>query len=82
VLGGQRQASTSKVSVPAGIAKVQFTREGSLPAYYSINESGFDRNPPTSEISQGLEVIHEFLDAKGNVTRRSRWARSSGCACV
>ena len=52
VLGGQRQASTSKVSVPAGIASVQFTREGSLPAYYSVNESGFDRNPPASEITR------------------------------
>ncbi|MGA3328248.1 MAG: alpha-2-macroglobulin family protein, partial [Terriglobia bacterium] len=70
VLGGQRQASTSKVSVPVGIAKVQFTREGSLTAYYSLNESGFDRNPPTSEISQGLEVIHEFLDANSNVTTK------------
>ena len=68
VLGGQRQAVTTKVNVPAGTANVQFTREGSLPAYYSINESGFDRNPPASEVSQGIEVIHEFLDANGNVT--------------
>jgi uncharacterized protein YfaS (alpha-2-macroglobulin family) len=66
-IGGQRQASTSKVSVPAGIAGVQFTREGTLPAYYSVSESGFDRNPPASEISRDLEVIHEFLDAKGSV---------------
>jgi hypothetical protein len=56
--------------VPAGIANVQFTKEGSLPAYYSISESGFDRNPPTAEISQGLEVIHEFLDAKGSVVTK------------
>jgi uncharacterized protein YfaS (alpha-2-macroglobulin family) len=68
VLGGQRQAATTKVSVPVGTANVQFTREGSLPAYYSINESGFDRNPPASEVSEGIEVIHEFLDANGNVT--------------
>ena len=67
VLGGQRQASTSKVSVPVGSASVQFTREGSPMAYYSIDESGFDRNPPASDISRDLEVIHEFLDAKGNV---------------
>ena len=67
VVGGQRQASTSKASVPVGVANVQFTREGSIAAYYSINESGFDRKPPTSEISRDLEVIHEFLDMKGNV---------------
>ena len=70
VIGGQRQASTSRVSVPAGITSVQFTREGSLPAYYSLNESGFDRNPPASEVSQGIELIHEFLDANGNVTTK------------
>jgi uncharacterized protein YfaS (alpha-2-macroglobulin family) len=67
VLGGKPQASTSKVSVPAGIASVQFTREGSLTAYYSVNESGFDRNPPAAEISRDIEVIHEFLDMRGNV---------------
>jgi hypothetical protein len=67
VVGGQRLASTSKASVPAGAANVQFTREGSITAYYAISESGFDRNPPTTEISRDLEVIHEFLDMKGNV---------------
>jgi hypothetical protein len=72
VLRGVRQASTSKVNVPAGTPNVQFTRDGSLPAYYSVNESGFDRNPPTSEVNQGLEVIHEFLDLNGNVTTRVR----------
>jgi uncharacterized protein YfaS (alpha-2-macroglobulin family) len=70
VLGGQRQPSTSKVSVPLGAASVGFTREGSLPAYYSIGESGFDRNPPAAEITRELEVIHEFLDMKGNVTAK------------
>jgi len=71
VIGGQRQASTSKVSVPAG-ANVQFTREGSLPAYYSVSESGFDRNPPAAGIQRNLEVIHEFLDMKGNVIAQVR----------
>ena len=68
VLRGQRQTATSKVSVPPGVSNVEFTREGAVPAYYSINESGFDRNPPASEVNQGLEIIHEFLDANGNVT--------------
>jgi alpha-2-macroglobulin len=72
VLGGKPQPSTSKVSVPPGIANVQFTREGSLAAYYSISESGFDRNPLPSEINAGLEVIHEFLDRKGNLTTKVR----------
>ena len=68
VLRGQRQTATSKVNVPVGAPNVQFTREGSAPAYYAVDESGFDRNPPATEVSQGIEVIHEFLGANKNVT--------------
>lgn len=62
--------SMPKVSIPEGTANVRFGKDGSLPAFYSLNQSGFDRNPPASEMNQGLEVIHEFLDAKGNLTSR------------
>jgi uncharacterized protein YfaS (alpha-2-macroglobulin family) len=50
-------------------AKVQFSKEGPLPAYYTVNESGFDRNPVPAT-NQGIEVIHEFLDMRGNVVTR------------
>ena len=66
VLNGQKQQGTAKLPIPAGNA-VQFTRDGSLPAYYAVSESGFDRNAPANEINQGLEVIHEFIDDKGAV---------------
>ena len=32
-------------------------------------ESGFDRNPP-APVSQGLEIVREFLDMKGNPVAR------------
>ena len=67
LLNGQKQAGTSKVPVPLGDAGVQFTRDGSLPAYYAVSESGFDRNAPANEVNHGLEVIHEFIDDKGTV---------------
>ena len=35
-----------------------------------LNESGFDRNPPAAEVSQGIEIIREFVDAKGNPLSR------------
>jgi uncharacterized protein YfaS (alpha-2-macroglobulin family) len=70
VLNGQLEAAQLKVNVPAGIPNIQFTKDGSLPAYYSVSESGFDRNPPTAAVSQGIEVIHEFLDAKGSVVTK------------
>jgi uncharacterized protein YfaS (alpha-2-macroglobulin family) len=59
-----------KAAVPEGTAKVRFSKDGSLTAFYSVDESGFDRSAPAAEVSQGLEVIHEFLDAKGNAVSR------------
>ncbi len=58
-----------RADVSAGAARVMFTRQGGLAAYYAINESGFDRNPPAAA-NQGIEVIHEFLDIRGNVVTR------------
>ena len=50
-------------------AQVRFKNEGALPAYYSLNESGFDRNQPPA-VSQGIEIFREFIDTKGNPTTR------------
>jgi uncharacterized protein YfaS (alpha-2-macroglobulin family) len=59
-----------RADIAAGAAKVQFSKEGALAAYYALDESGFDRNPPAAAVSQGIEVIHEFLDLAGNVVTR------------
>lgn len=67
VLNGQTQTATSKVPVPAGNLNVLFTRDGAMPAYYAVSEAGFDRNPLATDLNRGLEVIHEFIDEKGNV---------------
>jgi len=55
-----------RADLSANAAKVQFSKEGALAAYYSVNESGFDRNAPAAAVNQGIEVIHEFLDLRGN----------------
>jgi uncharacterized protein YfaS (alpha-2-macroglobulin family) len=55
-----------KVPVPFGALRLRFTKDGRLTAYYAISESGFDRNMPAAESNQGLEIVHEFLDLKGN----------------
>ena len=55
-----------KADVSANAAKVQFSKDGALAAYYSVNESGFDRNPPAAAVSQGVEIVREFLDLQGN----------------
>ena len=72
-----RTAASAPLTLPAGaMPKVAHRRRprrrcsspsrGPLPAYYVVNESGFDRNPPAAEVSQGVEIIREFVDAKGN----------------
>src|SRR6185295_605466 len=52
-------------SIAEGTAKVQFSKRGPAQAYYSLNESGFDRTLPAAEITNGLEIIREFVDAAG-----------------
>jgi uncharacterized protein YfaS (alpha-2-macroglobulin family) len=61
-----------KVSIASTAARVQYRRDGQLPAFYTLNETGFDRNPPTAVLTQGVEIIREFLDMKGNALARPR----------
>jgi uncharacterized protein YfaS (alpha-2-macroglobulin family) len=67
VVNGRPQTGASKVVVPLGTTSILFTRDGTVPAYYAVSEGGFDRNPPPTDLNHGLEVIHEFIDEKGNV---------------
>ena len=44
-------------------AALRFINNSDLNAYYTIEESGFDRKPPTEAIRQGFEVLREYTDA-------------------
>lgn len=46
-------------------AALKFSNNTSLNAYYLIEQSGFDRKPPTQAIKQGLEVLREYTDDSG-----------------
>ena len=61
-----------KASIPENIASVLFTKEGSLPAYYSLSESGFDRNAPQKPLSQGIEILHDYVNASGDTITKVR----------
>jgi len=54
-----------KAPVSGTAARLDFSKEGPLRAYYVVNESGFDRNQPTAEMNKGIEIFREFVDAKG-----------------
>ena len=60
-----------KVPIAQSAARVQFSKEGPVPAYFVINESGFDRNPPAAELNRGVEIIREYLDTNGNPLTRA-----------
>ena len=61
-----------KVPISQNAVRVQFRREGQLPAFYVLDESGFDRNLPASVLTQGVEIIREYLDTKGNPLSRPK----------
>jgi hypothetical protein len=60
-----------KVRIPQTAARLEFSKDGPVPAYYVVNESGFDRNLPSTELNKGIEIIHEFLDANGSPLTRA-----------
>lgn len=60
------QFVVARMAVPNDTAKLKLSNGGDLPLFYSWSQSGFERNLPTEAKSQGMEIIHEFLDAKGN----------------
>ena len=44
---------------------LRFINNSDLNAYYTIEESGFDRKPPLEAIRQGFEVLRDYTDANG-----------------
>jgi uncharacterized protein YfaS (alpha-2-macroglobulin family) len=60
---------TTLFTVPfsAEAEKVNLENRDSLNLFYQINASGFDREPPKTEVKNGMEVYREFLDESGQV---------------
>ncbi len=63
-----KQFALASLAVPNNTAKLKLSNQGELPLFYSYAEAGYERNLSKEAKSQGLEIIHEFLDAKGNPT--------------
>gem|GEM_PF-3492603 len=62
-----REFLLASLPLPRSTAKIKLSNEGDLPLFYSWAESGYERSLPSTAKSQGLEIIHEFLDAGGKV---------------
>jgi uncharacterized protein YfaS (alpha-2-macroglobulin family) len=71
-----RNNTTRPLTLPPGLiprasfsvdaVKLQFSNKSDLRAYYVVEQTGFDRNLPETEIKNGLEMLREYVDAKGN----------------
>lgn len=52
------------------VAKLRLTNASDLHAYYTVVESGFDRDLPATEIKQGMEILREYVDVQGQPVTR------------
>ncbi len=54
-----------QVDFPSAATALRFKNDSNLQGFYALEESGFDRRPPTTAQSQGLEVIREYFSSTG-----------------
>lgn len=60
-----------KVDIPTNSKGVQVNQDTQLPLFYSLTESGFDKQSATlPEVKQGLEIQREYLDLAGNALEK------------
>ena len=62
----------ARATVPQGTARVKIGQGGELPLFYSWSESGFERGLPDKPLQQGMEIVHEVLNASGQVITEAK----------
>jgi alpha-2-macroglobulin len=55
-----------QVPFSADARAVRFTSGNDLNAFYLVDQSGFDRNPPKEALTRGFEIIREYTDEAGH----------------
>lgn len=58
----------AKAILPLDTAKLRVSNKAALPLFYSMSESGYERNVPVNAEFQGMQIIREFLNSKGQPT--------------
>jgi uncharacterized protein YfaS (alpha-2-macroglobulin family) len=67
-----QQLALAKLAVPVDSTTLTLRNGGALPLFYAWSESGYERNQPKEAVIKGLEIIHEYLDAKGKVVSEAQ----------
>ncbi len=55
-----------RAAIGADAKAVKLSKNGDLPAFYTLVENGFDRTVPAKEVREGIEIQREYLDLNGN----------------
>ncbi|WP_347928975.1 alpha-2-macroglobulin [Pseudomonas helvetica] len=61
----QMAGQPPRAAVPPGTQKLLMEKTDGPAAFYMLSEAGFDRSATLHSISNGLEIIHEYLDLNG-----------------
>ncbi len=64
---GKPDGAVLRGAFSAAATALKLGNEATLPAWYSIAQSGFDRTPATTEIKDGIEIVREYTDSSGKV---------------
>lgn len=59
-------------SVSVDVQRLRFENGAPVPAFASLAQSGFDRDPDLAPLREGFEVFRELLDAQGQPVARVR----------
>jgi len=57
------------VNFAPNTARLKLQGPSGLPLFYAVTESGFDVKAPATELKQGMEVIREYTNDKGEVAK-------------
>jgi alpha-2-macroglobulin len=50
--------------------RLRFSNGSQVPAWYAVDQEGYDRGAPSNAIKNGLEIVRDYTDKEGNALDR------------
>jgi len=63
---GKAEGIVESAKFDGGASALRFRNDADANVWYSVAQTGFDRNPPSVERKEGIEILREFTDAEGH----------------
>ncbi len=67
--------AVQRAEVPASAVRLRWSQTGAaanVPVYFTLSETGYDREVPAVAAGTGLEIVREYLDEQGRPATRVR----------